>query len=111
MHIYIYIYTHIHVYIYIYIYTYIHTYIHAYIHTYIHTHAHIRIHIMDLHMLEMRLCTRHTPVTPLEWRDGGRYGKVMYESAGEKATSNKTMALATDQPRPARVGFEFQRRD
>jgi len=29
-------------------------------------------------MVEMRLCTRHTPITPLQWRDGGRYGTVMY---------------------------------
>ena len=29
-------------------------------------------------MVEMRLCTRHTPITPLQWRDGGSYGTVMY---------------------------------
>ena len=29
-------------------------------------------------LVEMRSCTRHTPITPLQWRDGRRYGTVMY---------------------------------
>ena len=29
-------------------------------------------------LVERRLCTRHTPIIPLQWGDGGRYGMHMY---------------------------------